>query len=42
VEVPLDVLKRTQIEPLKIRSADRYQHLHIQPVKGGQQKTYSF
>ena len=42
VEVPLDVLKRTQIETLKIRSADRYQHLHIQPVKGGQQKTYSF
>ncbi len=42
VEVPLEVLKRTEIQPLKIQSADRYQYLHIQPVKAGQQKTYSF
>jgi S1-C subfamily serine protease len=42
VEVPLEVLKRLRVEPLKVRSADRHQYLHIQPVKRKQQKTYSF
>ena len=42
VKVPLEILKRTQIQPLQVQSADRYQYLHIQPVKNGQQKTYSF
>ena len=42
VDVPLEVLKRSEIQVLKVQSADRYQYLHIQPVKAGQQKTYSF
>ena len=42
VKVPLEVLKRTQIQPLKIQSADRYQYLNHLPVKGGKGKTYSF
>lgn len=42
VEVPLEVLKRTQVMPIKVRSADRHQYLQIQPVKSTQQKIYSF
>jgi len=42
VEVPLEVLKRVRVEPLKVRSSDRHQYLHIQPVKRKQQKIYSF
>ena len=42
VEVPLEVLKRVSVQSLKIRSADRHQYLHIQPVKSRQQKIYSF
>lgn len=42
VDVPLEVLKRVRIQSLKVRSADRYQYLHIQPVKSRQQKIYSF
>ena len=33
VKVPLEVLKRTEIQRLKIPSVDRYQYLHIQACK---------
>lgn len=42
VVVPLEVLKRVRVQSLRVRSADRYQYLHIRPVKRKQQKTYSF
>jgi len=42
VEVPLEVLKRVRVQSLKVRSADRYQYLHLHPVKSRQQKIYSF
>ena len=42
VEVPLEVLKRVRVQSLKVRSADRHQYLHIQPIKSRQQKIYSF
>ena len=42
VEVPLEVLKRTHVKPIKVQSADRHQYLHIQQVRGAPQKIYSF
>jgi S1-C subfamily serine protease len=42
VEVPLEILKRTRIQALNVRSADRYQYLQMQPTSGRTRKSYSF
>ena len=42
VKVPLEVLKNTAVKPITVQSADRHQYLRIQPVRGSDQKIYSF